>query len=140
MLRAQTTDAVEFETGEIDFVFVLLKSSDIDQFSSNLADLLDTAVDQNGTVMQVLSSLSLIVYNLPVFPEEHPHELRLSLVETLKIRFPDQVKIVHGSATASVGNIGSERRMTYSAVFSDLGAVIDKLAAIGYGEDAEVEI
>ena len=140
MLRAQTTDAVEFETGEIDFVFVLLKSTDIDEFSSNLAEMLDTAVDQNGTVMQVLSSLSLIVYNLPVFPEEHPQEMRRGLVETLKARFPDRVKIVHGNATVSVGNIGSERRMTYSAVFSDLGAVIDKFAAIGYGEDAEVEI
>jgi len=140
MLRPQNTDAVEFETGEIDFVFVLLKSGDIEKFSSNLADLLDTAVDQNGTVMQVLSSLSLIVYNLPVFPEEHPREMRLALVETLKNKFPGQVKIVHGCATASVGNIGSERRMTYSAVFSDLGVVVDKLAAIGYGEAAEVEI
>jgi len=140
MLRPQNTDAVGFETGEIDFVFVLLKSGDIDKFSSNLADMLDTAVDQNGTVMQVLSSLSLIVYNLPVFPEEHPRELRLGLVETLTSKFPGQLKIVHGHATASVGNIGSERRMTYSAVFSDLGIVIDKFAAIDYGEAAEVEI
>ena len=140
MLRPQNTDAIGFETGNIDFIFVLLKSGDPQEFNSSLEDMLDTAVDQNATVMQVLSSLVLIVYNLPVFPEEHPRELRLDLVNTLKDKFSDQLKIVHGSATAAIGNIGSERRMTYSAVFSDLGMVIDKLAAIDYGEDAEVEI
>ena len=140
MLRPQNKDAAGFETGEIDFLFVLLKSGDLDEFNSTLEDLLDTAVDQNGTVMQVLSSLALIVYNLPVFPEPHPRQARLGLVEALQNKFADQLKIVHGSATAAVGNIGSERRMTYSAVFSDLGKVIDKLSAIDYGEDAEVEI
>ena len=140
MLRPQNTDAIGFETGNIDFIFVLLKSGDPQEFNSTLEDLLDTAVDQNATVMQVLSSLALIVYNLPVFPEEHPRDLRLGLVETLQKKFSDQLKMVHGHATAAIGNIGSERRMTYSAVFSDLGAVIDKLAAIDYGEDAEIEI
>lgn len=140
MLRSQNNNADEFETAEIDFVFVLLKSGDLKTFTNNLEYLLDSALDQNGTVMQVLSSLTLIVYNLPVFPEENPRDLRLGFVETLKSKFPDQAKIVHGKASAAVGNIGSERRMTYSAVFSDLGAVIDKLAAIDYGEDAEIEI
>lgn len=140
MLRSQNKDAVGFEIGEIDFVFVLLKSGDLEKFNRNLEILLDTALDQNGTVMQVLSSLSLIVFNLPVFPEAHPRALRLKLVETLKNRFADEIKIVHGHATASVGNVGSERRMTYSAVFSDLGAVIDKISATAYGDDAEITL
>ena len=140
MLRSQGNDNDAFETAEIDFVFVLLKSGDLQKFNSNLEFVQDTALDQNGTILQVLSSLTLIVYNLPVFPEENPQQLRLGFVDILKSKLGDQVKIVHGQATTEVGNIGSERRPTYSAVFSDLGPVIDKLAAIGYGEDAEVEI
>ncbi len=140
MLRSRNNDADEFETADIDFVFVLLKSDELESFNSNLEYVQNTALDKNGTVMQVLSSLTLIVYNLPVFPEEQPQAQRLEFVDNLKSRLADQVKIVHGKASAAVGNIGSERRPTYSAVFSDLCPVIDRLAAIGYGEDAEVEL
>ena len=61
MLRPQNNDAAGFETGNIDFIFVLLKSGNPQEFNSSLEDLLDTAVDQNATVMQVLSSLVLIL-------------------------------------------------------------------------------
>ena len=140
MFGRKTKEVAELNDAEIDYVFVLLKSNEIDLFRKNQAEVLDIALDLDGMIFQVVSSLSFIAFNLPESPQKNSKELKGRLVDVLIGKFRKEIKIVHGRARVTIGNVGSNHRMAYSAIFSDLGEILEKFSEISYGQDKEISL
>ena len=95
------------------------------------------AVESGCFVDAICPPLITIYHNVISFKEGGETFERTDFVGRLQAEFGSRAKVVHGAATASVGNIGSKDRFSYGVVAAWQEPVLIHLTQQKFGEYSE---
>lgn len=110
---------------EVEFVMVLLRDEDPLHTAALVRAVVNRAVETQGLVLDMHSSLVTVVYGTMADYEEPP-DARQRLVKLLSELGPD-LRVVHGRTRALVGNVGDHGRYTFTVL---MPAHAEKLRAL----------
>jgi hypothetical protein len=134
-------DRVRLETKRADICFILLQIRDdpVDQVSAHMAHAMDSIVRCDGTVCDIMSSMVLAIFGLPISVDlEKSNEERARSVARLVTELGANIRLVHGSVEGLVGNYGSPDRFHWGPLLPDFARYMSALTALEFGQSAEM--
>lgn len=129
---------MEFEPPQkkkIQFILLFVKESS--QTQQTIESILDIAIEFDAMIETITSSFISILFNVPL-EQEDALELRKRLTDHLSERFGDELAILHGETVCFVGNFGSKKRLSYTAMIPDYKSKMNRLTSLEFGEIIEV--
>ena len=142
-LSEETMDAImnaeipNLTEATVDFILVKIRDHPLECFLEHLEAVINTALENEALVEQVLSSLVLITYGATdVFPPSE--EKRKRLAKELIERYGGSVAVVEGRQKTLAGIYGGFARATFGSIIQDVWDLLEELAALDYGESKEV--
>lgn len=124
-------DVRELKESQIELVLVAVRGETPEIIFERMGEVANIAVQHNGFVDSLVSSLVIVVYKMSALEESRT---RFTLIEALEQAFRNDVKIVHGSESGCFGNLGSNRRMSYSFIIPGFLEALCSLANLSYGD------
>lgn len=120
----------------IEFILVRVKETPLERVHGRLKQVVEIALEWEGEIDSVMSSLVLITYD-NLIEDAEAAKKRRKLVWDLKEQLGGEVAILHGSCWGLKGNLNSGQMVCYSATlpnFSDLLLELGKLRLNGEKE------
>jgi hypothetical protein len=141
---AATSDApllAHLEPASIQFVLVQVRDDRPDQVAPRLATAHAIVVEKEGTICDLMSSMSLSVFGFPVSAgtDRDGANRDAAATELLRALAPD-ARLVHGVAEGLIGNSGSPHRFHYGPVIPHFTNVVEVLIKLEFGEAREFSI
>lgn len=140
MLNATASSAFaklnDLSEGPVEFVFAVVQGATASETAQRLG-LIATIAHQNGWMIQaLLCNLAVLVRG--TLPIKEPLALeRAALADKLLQAMTSNIKIAHGTETASFGNMGSPARITYGVLLPSFLEVLSVLNSLPYGRSHE---
>ncbi|QEX15661.1 hypothetical protein FRZ44_09480 [Hypericibacter terrae] len=136
-LASGSSGAALFESGEIPFVLLQVRDDKAEDVGPRLARAM-TKVRDSGGMIHMMSSLMLVFFGFPrsawaSVPERPSIENGRRLSAALLQELGADAKILYGTATGLVGNLGGPHYMHYAAAIPGFGALTAKLVQIEFG-------
>ena len=107
------------------------------QTQQTIESILDIAVECEAMIETITASFISILFNAPL-EQEDALPLRKKLVSNLSEKFGADLSILHGEAVCLVGNFGSQKRLSYTAMIPDYKVKMNRLTSLEFGEIIEV--
>jgi hypothetical protein len=121
----------------VDFILVKIREHPLESFLECLEAIMDTALQKEALVEQVISSLVLITYGatgaVPL-SEKKRKRLANELIE----QHGENVALIEGRQETLAGRYGGPLRATFGSIIQDLWDLLAKLAELDYGESKTV--
>ena len=121
----------------LEIVLVAVRGKDAQQVSDQMGVVADLAIQHNGVIQCLVSSLVIIVFGTIDFPNTLNGN-RVTLVNALHEQLGSDVKIVHGVENGYFGNIGSTNQLFYSFIIPNFIEAVGQLSSAGFGEVIEI--
>jgi hypothetical protein len=117
----------------VDFILIKIREHPLESFLECLEAIMDTALQNEALVEQVMSSLVLITYGVTeaVPPSE---EKRKRLANELIEHHGENVALIEGRQETLAGRYGGPFRATFGSIIQNLWGLLGKLAELDYGE------
>lgn len=123
------------------FAYILLQVSDgdLEQAPQHLNTAMEIIARRDGYVSDVLSTLILATFGLPLVDEDldKARDQQAKAVARLVTELGAQMRLVHGIADGLAGNIGAQGTH-YGVLLPDLSRGLAALMALEFGKAAEV--
>ena len=123
-------------TRDLEFVFCLVRSTDIDELRRINSAIAHLASDRNGIVHHN-AFLTWIAFGMPSV-EPDSRDRRLACVGDIGEELINDVSLIHGSRECKVGNTGSDSVCSYGFTFDDYHECLRTLFELRLGEAREV--
>lgn len=120
---------------EIEFIYIKINTTSLTEIAKLTEDIVNQAVEQNGTVFDMISSYITIYLNFNDSFEFIPD--RLQIVNHLIKQFQNNISIIHGKRIALVGVYGGRYRMTNGIIIPDYFAIMNELIDLPNGKSKE---
>lgn len=133
MLLAGDLQSDVFRHSEIDFALVAVRDDNPEQASKLIHHVTETALANRGFVNQIVSPVVIVTFGMVAAQPARDTD-RANLVRTLTRELGNDIKVVHGSGLADIGNIGAAGRLTYAFVIRGFLDALAELAALSFGE------
>jgi hypothetical protein len=121
----------------LEIVLVAVRGKDAQHVSDLMGVVADLAIQYNGVVQSLVSSLVIIVFGTIDFPKTSTGN-RVALVKALQEQLGSDIKIVHGVESGYFGNIGSTNRLSYSFIIPNFLEALGQLSSASFGEVIEI--
>jgi hypothetical protein len=126
------------ERGEIPFVLLQVRDDKAEHVERHLARAM-ARVRESGGVADMMSSLVFVIFGFPrdawaSMPEKPSIENGRRLSTALLQEMGADVKVLYGTATGLVGNLGGSHNLHYGAAIPNFGALVAKLVQLEFGK------
>lgn len=126
------------ENRKIVFALLQIRDDDPAALAERLGRAVDVAAEAQGMV-DIMAPFVAVIFGVPLTDEPGKlRSLRQRMIENLLNNCGRDIRIVYGEADGLAGNLGSERRFTYSAAIPRLGAAFQRLMTLEFGLASEV--
>jgi len=125
----------KLKESELEFVFVAVKDDGAQQISERMGSVVDLAIEHNGSVDSLISSLVIVIYGMF---SNNSEKNRFTLIKALQERFDSDIKIIHGSEKGYYGNLGGKSRLSYSFILPSFLEALKQLSDTNFGEIKEI--
>jgi hypothetical protein len=123
-------------SGPIEFVFVIVRADTLEMLSDRMGIALELSDTHGAGIHHIVGSLIVITFGTFEGQASSP-ELRMALVSSLRERLQSDSKILHGSAQAHYGNLGSATRLSYTFIFPQFDQALAAIGALQWGQIEE---
>jgi hypothetical protein len=124
---------------ELDWLLVVVDFGMVDVFSKRVETVCSEAIRLDATIFNIVGSLAVIaVGDFQEWTTERRRDTRRKLVTELRQKLGTEIKIVHGSGRAAVGNFGNDSRFCYSFWIPNWAEALGMLGDVEFGEAKEV--
>ncbi len=121
----------------LEIVLVAVRGNDAQHVSDRMGVVTDLAVQYNGVVQSLVSSLAIVVFGTFDF-SKISNGNRAALVKALQEKLGSDIKIVHGADSGYFGNIGGTNQLSYSFIIPNFLEALGQLSSAGFGEVIEI--
>lgn len=129
---SNSDEVLTFETKDIEYVLLFVDGNSPEEVNEIISFVIENAIEFKGILDTISSNFISIIFNIPT-EIENPREKRLEFIKAL-ISNKSKLSIVHGASKSSVGNIGNEFRMNYTALIPNYKNIMKELSMLDYGE------
>ncbi len=129
---------MEFEPPQkkkIQYILLFVKESSKTQ--ETIESILDIAIEFDAMIETITSSFISILFNVPL-EQEGAVQFRKKLATHLSGKFSSELSILHGETICLVGNFGSKKRLSYTAMIPDYKSKMNRLTSLEFGEIIEI--
>jgi len=126
-----------FERGEIPFALLQVRDDNAEHVDKHLARAM-ARVRESGGVSDMMSSFVFVIFGFPrgtwaSVPERPSIENGRRLSAALLQDMGSDVRVLYGTATGLVGNLGGSHFLHYGAAIPNFGALMTKLVQLEFG-------
>lgn len=123
-------------SGPIEFVFAIIRADTPDMLSERMGVVVDLSHAHGAVVHHLVGPMIVIAFG--TFPgQASSPELRKALVTSLHQRLQSDTKILHGSAQAHYGNLGSATRISWTFTFPEFDQALVATGGLEWGQTEE---
>lgn len=129
----------KIERTDICFILLQVRDDPVDQVPAHMAHAMDIIVRRNGTVCDIMSSMVMAIFGLPVSDDlEEANDQRAKSVARLVTELGPNIRLVHGTTEGLVGNVGSPHRFHWGPLLPGFARYMTALTALEFGQSAEI--
>ena len=119
----------------VDYLIILIRDEHLNSLPL-IGKAIDIALESDAAVQEICSSLIVFTFGGFEFednisPGEQKNK-RLKLLHALQNEIGNDISIVHGAVHTLVGNYGSEKRLSFGAIFPQFRKVLMQLLNTPY--------
>ena len=100
---------------------------------------METAHKHAATVFSTVGPMVVMAFGLPE-PAEHPDVSRVAMSNSLRKKFGQSIKAVHGSSNGHFGDFGDKCRIAFTFTFPGFGDALVALGRLEFGKVEELRI
>jgi len=125
----------EMSSRQVCFVLIELNPDSGNNPQLMMPLLVDTVVANQGVIDTMVSHLVVASFGVHDFSSIAAHR---ACIDAIRAKFGRQVRITYASGVAQVGNIGSDKMISYSYIHPLFPDALAALSSISYGEAHEI--
>ncbi len=133
------TDLSRLRNADIGYVLAMVRGETPGQISARMGQTSDLANRFGGITDCMVSGLIVVTFGTAPYSVDSAG-IRSDFVTAFDKELGNDGKLVHGSASACCGNIGSSSRMANSFILPEFSDALARLCALPFGQKVELKL
>jgi hypothetical protein len=138
LIREPRKDPKRAERRTVSFVVFQVRDDDIANVQNQFERAFPIVIDGGGVIEDVASSLVIATFGAFQRNESVVEDKRALVAARLMGELGPEIRLVHGSASGLVGNVGTDSVLRYGSVLPNFGRILERLLRLEFGQSAEI--
>lgn len=120
------------------FILLQVRDDPLDQVPAHLSKAIDVIMRRDGMLWDVMSSIALATFGLPISDDPgKDRDQRSKVVARLVTELGSDIRLLDGDVGGFLANCGSPSRFHYGPLLPDFRRYLSALTALEFGHVAE---
>jgi hypothetical protein len=138
IMAAPTKPFPTMEKAEIHFVLFQVRDDEADAARNLMTAAMTIAADSGGVSMDIMSSIALVTFGVPIRGEGAAPESSLRLADELVEKLGPDIRVAHGGGEGPHGFFGARTRFTYGVLVPGFSGYLKTLLSANFGTIVKV--
>jgi len=133
-LTLNNPEKLEMGKRKINFALILVKEDSSTE--DKISEVVNYARKHDAMIDSITGTFITVYFGVPL-DQPDQKEMRVAFINEIYENMGSSLTIVHGECECSVGNVGNENRMNYTALLPEYKSKLNKLTNLDFGQIIE---